>query len=274
MGLGGYLCWTALAREIKLKYGVKCIPMEVHGTTIKLIKSPIFFNNRNIIQNFDGTPGVQMILNHPASNYCIQDTPQKAFHKSDKHIIETICEPYGIKNPKIKCEIFLSDEEVESVNTFTKQLSDNFIAIEPHSKTNYTPNRAYPVEKWQKIVNQLSKSIEIVQVGTEGPVLNNVTDMTGKTTFREAAGIIGKSQLFLANESGLVHAASAFDAKTLVVITGYQTKKMVSYPNNINIDISNHSPCGLKIVCPQCADEAKNHNESVITEKILEELCL
>ena len=139
MGLGGYLCWTALAREIKLKYGVNCIHMELHGTTIKLIKSPNFFNNRNIIQDVNGVTGVQMILNHPASNYCIQDTPQKAFHKSDKHIIETICEPYGIQNPKIKCEIFLSDEEVESVSIFTNQLSDKFITI----AVSYTHLRAH-----------------------------------------------------------------------------------------------------------------------------------
>ena len=274
MGLGGYLCWTALAREIRNKYGVKTIPLEMHGSVTKLIKSPVFKNNPNVLQDFVGEPAVQIILNHPASNYCIQDTPQKAFHKTDQHIIETICKPYGMDNPKIKCDIFLEEQEESVIDDLLSGVPDKFVTIEPFSKTNYTPNRAYPVEKWQKIVNEIHEKITVVQVGNTGHVLENVIDFTGKTTFRQAAGIIGRSSLFLATESGLVHAASAFNVKSIVIITGYQTEKMVAYPMNININISSHGPCGLKVNCSECIKDAADHDETEITSAALEYLCL
>ena len=54
MGLGGYLTWTALSREIHSRHGLKIIPMEVHGSVSKLIKSEAFHNNPTIVQKFDG----------------------------------------------------------------------------------------------------------------------------------------------------------------------------------------------------------------------------
>ena len=275
MGLGGYLTWTALGREIKDRFGAQVIPVEIHGNATKLIKSPIFYNNPSFIQDFNNQFGIQIALNNPATNYCEKDTPTRAFHKSTKHIIETICNPYGIENPGLKCEIFFDKNEMISIEKICDKLPDKFITIEPFSKSNYTKNRAYPLEKFQKIVNNISKEIAVVQVGLPGPSkLENVIDLTGKTSFREAAGVIGKSKLFVATESGLVHAATAVDTKSVVVITGYQTKKMVAYPQNINVDISSHGPCGLKDTCPECKKDADSHDENEITQLIREELCL
>jgi ADP-heptose:LPS heptosyltransferase len=80
--------------------------------------------------------------------------------------------------------------------------------------------------------------------------------------------------MFLATESGLVHAATAVDTKSLVIITGYQSEKMVAYPQNINVNISSHGPCGLKIECPECKKDAENHNPKDIVKIVLDELCL
>ena len=52
MGLGGYLTWTAAAREIRKVTGknVKMFPVEQHGNFLKLIKSPSFYNNSDFFQ--------------------------------------------------------------------------------------------------------------------------------------------------------------------------------------------------------------------------------
>lgn len=274
MGLGGYLTWTALSREIHSRHGLKIIPMEVHGSVSKLIKSEAFHNNPTIVQKFDGSPAIQVHLNNPITNYCQQDTPQKAFHKSDRHIIQTICAPYGIDDPNLRCEIFLDEKENSSVSEKLKKLPEVFLTIEPYSKDNYTPNRAYPIEKWQKVVNDIYEKIPVVQLGLPGHTLENVIDLTGETTFREASGIIQKSSLFVSSEGGLVHAATSTDTKSLVIITGYQTTKMVGYPQNYNVNISSHGPCGLKVPCSRCQEESSSHDHSIISKKIREILCL
>ena len=243
--------------------------MEQHGSAVKLIKSSIFYNNPHIIQDFNGDFGVQIQLNNPHANYCLKDMPDRAIHKQGKHIIEGLCEVYGFNNPKLKCEIFLDENEQKNVDKICETLKDRFITIEPSSNFDYTVNRIYPFEKWQNVVNELSKNIQIVQIGMkDSKLLNNVVDLRGKTSFRTASGVIGKSELFIASEGGLVHASTATNTTAVVIITGYQTEKMVSYPQNININIANHGPCGLKANCLDCQRDASSHDEKIILEKI------
>jgi ADP-heptose:LPS heptosyltransferase len=92
-------------------------------------------------------------------------------------------------------------------------------------------------------------------------VLDGVIDMTGRTTFRECAGLIGEASLFLSTEGGLVHAAQAMQTKSVVVITGYQHPDMVAYPQNVNLWINEgHGPCGMKVPCAECESAVCAHD--------------
>ena len=280
MGLGGYLLWTPVAREIKKATGqkdLKFLPVEQHGHFIKPVISDVFKNNEDFLQEKISSDLLfPLILNNPKANYCKQDTPTKAYHRKDKHIIAQFCEVYGIENPELKC--YLKSDSDDEVKTIVKNKvgEDPFITIEPISKVNYTPNRVYDFEKWQAIVDHLSKKVKVAQVGNKGSrLLDNVIDLTGITTFNNTAGIIGESKLFLSSEGGLVHAATAFDTKSIVVITGYQSEKMVAYPQNFNVNISKHiEPCGLKINCDQCKKDRERHNIGEIIEIAENYLCL
>ena len=284
MGLGGYLTWTAAAREIRKVTGtsVKLFPVEqLPNGFLKLIKSEVFINNPDILMS-DGYEYennqiiLPLVLNNPNANYCKVDTPEKVIHRYDSHIIEQICECYGIKDPDLRCVVNLTIEEETFGKDFHEAIlyGERFIVIEPFSKDNYTQNRSYPFEKWQRIVDEISKDIKVVQVGNSGKVLNNIVDLTNETTFREAIALIGRADLFLSPESGLVHGATAVDTKSLVVITGYQDERMVAYPQNINVNISSHGPCGLKVNCPECESDANLHDHQEIVKIIREELCL
>lgn len=276
MGLGGYLAWTAVAREIsdKIPEGIKILPCEGDGKNVtKLVRSPVFENNPYIYKEGDGDQAFPMFLNNPQANYCKNDTPLKAYHRGDRHIIEQMCEFYGVNNPELRCELYFTEAEKRRVDELLKGLEDTFITIEPYSKTNYTPNRAYPTEKWQNVVNSLKSKVQIVQIGDRsGQLLDGVIDYRGLTSFREAAILIGKSKLLLTTEGGLAHAATTTDTPALVVITGYQDERMVAYPQNINVNISSHGPCGLKVPCEDCQEDAKKHNEQEIVDKALEVL--
>ena len=282
MGLGGYLAWTATAREIIKRTGnnTKILPVESHGNFIKVVDSEIFRHNDDFCLDFKSASSkgiflLPMVLNNPAANYCKKDTPQKAFHRQDKHIIEQYCEVYGIENPVLQCYLSTDKDCWTDRQVLESTGTDRYVVIEPNSKVNYTPNRAYPFEKWQKIVNSLKEQITFVQVGVSGSkVLDNVVDLTGKTTFRDTAKVIKLASVFVSAEGGLVHAATAVGTKSIVIITGYQSEKMVAYPQNINVNISSHEVCGLKVSCDHCRLDAENHNHENITEILRKELCL
>jgi len=256
MGLGGHLTWTAAAREITKRSKRPCLP--VNGGQI--VSSDIFLNNPNFVTEHTQNCFI-LDLGREETNYCISDTSEKAVHKKDKHIIQTICEYYGIPDPELKCDLFFTEEEIGKVSKLTSELPDIFLTIEPHSKQSYTVNRQYPWEKWQLVVDELKDHVPIVQIGAAGSkVLNSVIDFTGKTSFREAAALIGKSAMFLSNEGGLVHAATAVGTQSAIVICGHHSSEMVAYPQNITLNASTHGVCGMKKLCEHCHADFKRHD--------------
>jgi len=272
MGLGGYLTWTAAIREIKQRSSddLKIVPVEANGDVItKVVQSPIFENNPNVTYDVNYENRALLQLNNPATNYCKKDLSDRATHRYDKHIIQQICEYYEIYDPALKCELFFTEQEEETITELTKKLDKSFVLIEPHSKMNYTKNRAYPFEKWQKVVNDISKGVQVVQIGVKGArLLENVVDFTGKTSFREATALIGRSKMIISTEGGLTHAATITKTPAMVIVTGYQSPRMVCYPQNINLNIASHGPCGLKDICEECQKDAENHDYTEIIEKI------
>tara|TARA_Y100000114_G_scaffold27851_1_gene23435 strand:- start:7864 stop:8712 length:849 start_codon:yes stop_codon:yes gene_type:complete len=273
MGLGGYLCWTAVAREVnKINPGLKCMPVELYnnGSILKTIKSEIFLNNSSLYQEWEhDVYSFPLVLNNPQSNYCKKDTPEKAVHRYDKHIIEQYCETFGIENPELKCVINLTEEENEKVNDLMSDISFEFVTINTDVNKEYTSNKFENFEFWQKVVDSMPH-LKFVQIGLKGKKLKNAIDLTGKTTFREAAGIISRSKCFVGSEGGLVHAATAFDVPSLVMITSFIHPDLVSYPGNTNIWMNKdgHGPCGMKHYCQKCHDNMSHISVEYVCQQI------
>jgi hypothetical protein len=273
MGLGGYLTWTSAARAIKkhLDSKIKILPIESHGSLIKTIKNEIFHNNPDFYQEWkNDIYTLPFVLNNPNTNYCKKDTPEKALHRYDKHIIEQICENFGINNPELKCNIHLTKSEIDNIDILCNDLPENFVTINTDVNSEYTKNKFNIFSLWQKVVDNLKDEIDFVQVGIGNKILDNSIDLTGKTTFREASGIIGRSSCFVGSEGGLVHAATSFDIPGVVIMTSFLHPDLVKYPGNINFWLNNdgHGPCGMKIYCKKCHDNMKYFNIEKVCKAI------
>ena len=277
MGLGGYLTWTAAFHEIHGATGKLCVPGERYSTGFFSKFSSIFYNNPTVADRFDWSnpDHVLVAMNDPATNYCKFDSPERAVQRHDKHIILQILERYGLSHVKledVKCRLYLDAAEtfeVDQLLTSCDLAGKPFLTIEPCSNTEYTVNKAYPHDKWQRVVDGLRANHHIVQVGTEqAPKLEGVLDLRGRTTFRTAAGIVGRSRMLLTTEGGLVHAATAFDVPSLVVITGFSHPNMTAYPRNTNLWIhGDHGPCGFKVKCDECWKHVREHDHNEIVEE-------
>ena len=274
MGLGGHMMWTAVAREIvehhkKEQGDFKIIPTS--GTNI--INSEVFKNNPYFTED-ESTNHFKMNLSNSQTNYCIKEENGKAHHRYDKHIIEQACEYYGINNPKLKCELYFTDKEINNINHLLPK--DDFITIEPHSKIDYSPNNAYPFNKWQNVIDKFP-NINFVQIGVSGKsVLNNAIDLTGKMSYREACYCIKKSKLFLGTVGGLMHGANAVNTKSIIVVTPYQHPRMACYDDNINIRIGGDQEFekygGLLNSNEELNKLVLSHDENEIIKKLKEYL--
>lgn len=272
MGLGGHLMWTAVAKELREKYeddygDFKILPIEGGGNQV--CRSEIFENNPNFTFD-DSKDHFKMNLSNPETNYSKGEKDGRVIHRYDKHIIDQACEFYQIEKSKLKCELYFTEEEKAKVD---KLISiDNFITIEPHSKTSYTPNNKYPFDKWQKIVDEF-KSTTFVQIGVEGQeILDGVINLTGKMSFKEACYCIQKSKLYLGPIGGLMHGANAVGTKSVIIVTPYQHPRMACYSDNINIRIGNDVEfdkySGTLGYNQELDDIINNHNEVEIIKAI------
>lgn len=279
MGLGGLLMWTAAARAVIKNSGhpdLKILPIEStsNSNIVKVINSEVFINNDDFVLS-QGTGNYltfPIVLNDPRTNYCKSDTPERAIHRHDRHVIQQICENYGILNPELKCVLKFTDTEFFKAADFLVKVehSENrFIVIEPNVKNEYGINKEYPLDKWQRVVDSFPDE-KFIQVGTErSKRLSNVIDLCGKTTFREAAQIIGMSKLFVGSEGGLMHASNAVNTQAVIIVTGFLHPTMTCYPENDNIWIgADHGPCGMKIKCDKCNSNAVLHDPDEIVQAI------
>ena len=74
-------------------------------------------------------------MNLPETNYCKKDTPLKAYHRYDKHMIEQICEYYGLSNPSLKCELYFTREEEERCLGIASRLPKSILLLNRTPKT-------------------------------------------------------------------------------------------------------------------------------------------
>ena len=82
MGLGGYLTWTAVSREIvESGKAKKTLPCEIHGHHLKIVDSDIWKNNPYMTtdyQDFRRGDAILLQLNNHATAPCSASPADKA----------------------------------------------------------------------------------------------------------------------------------------------------------------------------------------------------
>jgi len=280
MGLGGALIWTGLAYNLKNKWPSKKIIFLYERSLCNCIfRKPhpdhIVYQNSNDIDyifdhiawhfkkgklNFQDAIIVDMA--NPAYFYYERETTERIFYKTGRHAIQIACDVHNIPNAKLQPRIKLSEKEISRANSLLKSqnlLTNQYICVEPHAKREFTPNKAWFWESWQRLVDLINQYIrdnnlacKLVQIGLPtDEVLDDVVDLTGKTTFRETAQILKGSIAFISYIGGLTHLSKAVGKKNIVLVSAWEPLELASYPDDINFytDIECKN-CGLKIPCP------------------------
>lgn len=265
MGIGGDLMWTALAYEIYKKHNKKVIFYKSN----KIYKKLVFCNNPYIasLQN----------KNHIRIDIDFRIMPEmysKILWKIENHTIYHRCKYYGYDNPLIKCHIFHTDYEKRRILNIVKNLPEHFIIIEPHAKKDWCAHKQYPLNKWQNIVNEISKFIPIVQMSVPSPeniILDDVINISNKIrNFREACFILKYSKLFISSEGGLMHGCNAVGGKSFIIYPPLFDPKWTKYEDTEYIWIKDdkHFNCFKTGFCKECYNIMNNHNENIIINKI------
>lgn len=276
MGYGGALIWTGLARNLKKRWPEKKVVL-VHGKSLKqvVLRKPyknrsIYANNPDIDlvtdeiswlwQRWQYDPGQTIVVDmkRPEYLYWESQTPEHIRYKTGQHAIAVASAVHAIEQPELRPRVVLTREETRRADDVLAKhglIPGSYLCLEPHTKTSFTPNKAWPFARWQKLASQLrAKGEKLVQVGGPGnTILDGVTDLTGKTSFRETGRVLEQAKLFIGPVGGLLHLARAMGTHNVVLVSPWEPRELATYPDDTNIFAGSAGHrCGKLTRCDEC----------------------
>lgn len=170
-------------------------------------------------------------------SYALSESKRRMIWKKGGHAIQIIARRFGVECKIPDCELtFTKGEELDVDAIIFNNRLDRFIVVDPNTNQDwFGVLRSWPFERWQSLVDMVINDfpdIKIIQIGlVSGDLLNNVIDLRGRTSFRQAAILIKKASFFIGTEGGLMHAARAVKARSIIIWGGVTLPEFAGYPN-------------------------------------------
>jgi len=163
-----------------------------------------------------------------------------------EHIIRLLARRAGVDpdaaNVALAPRIYL-DEQERSWGRF----GDRQIAIQSTTRSAAMPiaNKEWFPERFQQVVDALNGEYTLVQLGSAAdPALSGVVDLRGKTTIREAAGVLHQSAALVGLVGFIMHLAKAVGTRSVIVYGGREHPSQSGYESNVNLFTPLHcAPC-------------------------------
>ncbi|MFH1772401.1 MAG: lipopolysaccharide heptosyltransferase II [Candidatus Omnitrophota bacterium] len=200
------------------------------------------------------------------TNFLITDcvkADKKILHRQDYYL--SLFEKAGVKIENTAYQFFVSEQNKIKANALLENIkSKHSTIIGIHPSANWNLKR-WPTEKFAELTDRLVDKFNysIVIIGSKADAgtcdyvadstLNKALNLCGKTNLKELAAVIGNFDLFISNDSGPAHLASAMGAKTLVIFG--PTSPDITGPrgNNITI-IKKNTECTIPCYNLDCAN--------------------
>lgn len=197
-----------------------------------------------------GTHGRSLLLNHPIA---------LPLEIRQQHLVisyKMLLEPLGIPISDTSPRLYLTSQEQKNAREKLAnngiQSGDLLIGINPGAA--YGSAKCWLPERFKQLSQRLldypdlkivyfgdKASAPLVQEICAGLPFGRVIDFAGKTTLRELMACIQACHLFLTNDSGPMHVASAFDIP-LIALFG-STSDLATPPYKGGKVIHKHVPC-------------------------------
>ena len=127
------------------------------------------------------------------------------------------------------------------------------VVVQPRP-SKWTPNKDWPLERWEELVSRLTRCCFVVECGTETLLspMKGLQSLAGKTSLMEFAHVINQADLFIAPPSGGMHLAAAYGIPSIILYGGYEDPEGHQYPHveALYRPVS-CAPCWLTSACPR-----------------------
>jgi len=182
---------------------------------------------------------------------------------------QALLEPLGIKTTNDKIKIVLSKKDVNFSKQFLERLSGGrkrfFLGVQPGGKLLWNPYRQWEVKKFAALADKVSQNYDAITLifGTksERKILEEMAGLmktdysiVDELTLREVFCVINEMDLFMGNDSALVHIAASLGKRAISVTGATNFERTApwgeqSYVARLNLECS---PCFDLDFTPHC----------------------
>lgn len=194
------------------------------------------------------------------------------------HYYQEMLEGLGLRIGPDELELYIADDDAfwaaNHLSQFTAGKKVSLVGVNPGAA--YGPAKCWPAEKYASLTKQLCKNEDVIVTvfGTKDDRVaasliqdamdsqDRVIDLTGKTTLGQALAMINLCNVFVTNDSGLMHVSAALKIPTVAIFGSTDHIATGPYSDNASIVRTelDCSPC-LKTHCPKrhfsCMEEIK-----------------
>lgn len=177
-----------------------------------------------------------------------------------KHVLRIVCERLGLEDPEIRTYYYPTMEERTKARAIRPPSSRPLVVVHPFSGFFAARSKQWDFRHWKRFLELLPPEIETIRFGgpeepgtpTERPNHRELVNMDLRLT----AALLETADVFVGQESGLAHLATALGVPSVVIFTGYVPPDVFGYEQNINLapDLP-YAPCWEKDGCPPCKGE-------------------
>jgi heptosyltransferase-2 len=195
------------------------------------------------------------------------------------HLLD-LTERLGGRKKGYEPEVFLSGTEIQWATEALaeKGISANELTIAIHPGAHY-PSQRWPAERFgelaRRVLAQCGANVILLGSRDEQTLLDEVEEIAGegvhafsRLRLRELMALISKCDLFICNNSGPLHIASALKVSTISMIGPTVTPLWLPYGEN-NVVLNKEPSCS-----PCNRANCKDHEcmESITVDEVLEEV--
>ena len=244
-GLGDALFMSTVAREIKKRRPQARVVVETHWPQL-------FQNNPDLAAVF--------AAGHEPREGSFQIVYEDPWPPPRQHVLRTVCSRLGLEDPEIRTYYYPTIEERVKARAIRPASSKPLVVVHPFSGFFAARSKQWDFSHWKRFLELIPPEIETIRFGgAEEPATPterfNHREMINMD-LRLQAALLESADVFVGQESGLAHLATALGVPSVVIFTGFVPPDVFGYPQNINLAPNlPYAPCWKKEGCQPCRAE-------------------
>lgn len=262
--LGDALFISTAAREIRRRNPSIRIVIQTHWPSL-------FISNPDVA----GVSGIREPFVAPRNAMpIVYEDPWPPVER--RHVLEIICRNMGLEGPiEARTYYFPQESERRLASEMRPSNGHPLVVVHPFSGFFAARTKQWHFANWKRFLELIPPEIETVRFGNHDEPATPTErsrhrDILG-ADLRIVAALLESADVFVGQDSGMAHLATALGVPSIVIFTGYVPPDVFGYPQNINLapDLP-YVPCWQEDGCPPCRGEICTR--AVQPEKVLSSL--